>query len=261
MGAIQRRGFHGARDPCGQNAHLLRETRMRAVVHRPTPDEDSARPWLVVAVVVASLVAGMALVRLTLSRESTPPVANATPVGTATPTPELEPAATPTAEDGPDAARDGDDTGLVADRAAPAPPEPSTSPADPSAEAAPTRRGTVPRTVARGRLAYITCEGAPLRDGPFPCPRDRPLERRVWAALEALPACPTAPSSSGTGDLRLTFRAGEAVELATHAPGGTLDGEAILSCVRGSLASATTEIRATEMVVSFRFELARNRGL
>ncbi|MDW8246254.1 MAG: hypothetical protein RMJ84_06735 [Sandaracinaceae bacterium] len=41
----------------------------------------------------------------------------------------------------------------------------------------------------RGRVAYFRCEGVPLRRGPYPCPRDLPLEAEAWASIEKAQKC------------------------------------------------------------------------
>lgn len=112
------------------------------------------------------------------------------------------------------------------------------------------------RAIRRGRLAYLRCDGAERPDlGPFPCPRDRDLERTVWAAIDALAACPTAPAGPGPADLRLTFQPGATPEVGFLDRAGDLDSRRLAGCLAGPLADATTTLTADYLLVSFRFEL------
>ncbi|RLB52801.1 MAG: hypothetical protein DRJ42_13865 [Deltaproteobacteria bacterium] len=126
---------------------------------------------------------------------------------------------------------------------------------EPEADPAP---APPPQRVLPGRVAYLRCEGARPTQGPYPCPRDRDLERVVWAALGALAECPGRPVAGGEGDLRLSFGGGVLEERALRGRGeGGLPEAAVLGCLEEPLGALTTTIRAEELVVSFRFVLAR----
>ncbi len=115
-----------------------------------------------------------------------------------------------------------------------------------------------PHRMLPGRVAYLRCEGARPTQGPYPCPRDRDLERVVWAALGALAECPGRPAAGGEGDLRLSFSGGVLEERALRGRGeDALPEGAVLGCLEEPLGALTTTIRAEELVVSFRFVLER----
>ncbi|MBW2460622.1 MAG: hypothetical protein JRH11_03170 [Deltaproteobacteria bacterium] len=123
-------------------------------------------------------------------------------------------------------------------------------------EADPSPAPPPPHRVLPGRVAYLRCEGARPTGGPFPCPRDRDLERAIWAALGALAECPGRPVAAGEGDLRLAFSGGNLQESSLRETGeGGLPEAAVLGCLEEPLGALTTTIRAEELLVSFRFVL------
>jgi hypothetical protein len=106
----------------------------------------------------------------------------------------------------------------------------------------------------RGYVAYLRCDGVPQVAGPFPCPRDLVLERRVWRALSALEHCPLAPEQRGAADIRIEFtRARGRGEWLVAS--GALDRDAVSRCVGSELAGVGTSLHPTRMIVSFRFAL------
>jgi hypothetical protein len=248
-----------------------------ARVHRPPPAADRVRPaWLLVAA-GAGLAGGIGLIWLTVTPPPTTPEPDETPpVGAAGPgtTPEPQegeataPAARPSdgepAEEAPSpAAAPGSETeDAPAPAAAPAPeaqeaPAPVAPPEDP---APPHRQATSPTLrMVPGRVAYLQCEGVPQQDGPFPCPRDLPLESRVWEALRALPDCPTAPTAPGRADLRWVYASGETPELRFLGSATDLNEGRLRTCLEGPLTALRTELSPELMVVSFRFELVPGR--
>lgn len=107
------------------------------------------------------------------------------------------------------------------------------------------------RTMRRGRLAYIRCEGQ------TPCPRDRALESAVWVALASLPSCARGPRGAGHADLRLHFSdAAPTIRFRdAPGPGPLLDYGQILSCLEAPLGAQRSMLRRP-FVVSFRFSLS-----
>ncbi len=115
-----------------------------------------------------------------------------------------------------------------------------------------------PRRVERGRVAYLRCDGVPLRPGPYPCPREERLEEAVWAVLETLPRCAEAPAGLGETDVRLELARDAPPEVKLRAPRADvprLDGAAVLRCVAGPLSHVTTSSRATRLMLAFRVTL------
>jgi hypothetical protein len=102
-----------------------------------------------------------------------------------------------------------------------------------------------------GIVAYLRCDGVPQVKGPFPCPRDRGLERRVWNALRSLERCAPLVDVSGASEVRLELTP---IRTEVHVVSGELDRSAVRQCAAG-LASARTGLRPTKMIVAFRFEL------
>ncbi|MBN8610370.1 MAG: hypothetical protein J0L92_07295 [Deltaproteobacteria bacterium] len=112
--------------------------------------------------------------------------------------------------------------------------------------------------VRRGRVAYLRCEGVPQREGPFPCPRDEPLEDAVWDALRTVERC-GAPPPLGQADIVLDFE-GEAaptIRARDTFPADTTrtDDAALLACTAESLGNVTSSLRPRRLVVSFRLTL------
>ena len=111
------------------------------------------------------------------------------------------------------------------------------------------------RELVKGQIAYLRCEGVPLQDGPFPCPRDRRLEKQVWSALERLQQC-AVPASNGGVELRVEFRTRgrHTFELRSSAGSETFD-TAAHACLAGDMELVRTSLRPLLMTVLFRFEL------
>jgi len=139
----------------------------------------------------------------------------------------------------------------LAEAAAPAAaPEPVAPPAVPS----PTSASHV---LEHGHIAYLRCDGVPLQDGPFPCPRDRRFEKQVWSALDRLPQCPLPPLGPGSDfELRVEFRTRGRHSFEVKPPRGS---EALTSAIHACLANdlelVRTQLRPLLMTVLFRFEL------
>ena len=119
-----------------------------------------------------------------------------------------------------------------------------------------TSQAATPIHFERRFVAYVRCDGLPLGEGRFPCPRDPRLETQVWRVLAALEGCAIAAPARGQGELRMDFKRFslpvlhfEAVE---HGP---LDLEAVSKCAGPSLSQLHTSSRPDHMVVAFRFEL------
>ena len=132
-----------------------------------------------------------------------------------------------------------------------------------------TERETVPvartggerlRRVVPGRTAYLRCEGVPLVSGPFPCPRDREMEREVWKILSGLADCSRDDCGFGQVDVRMDYKRGEQTLVRILRPSrsdSAVNGEAVYECVGEPLTSIPTTLDPEYMVVSFRFELQR----
>jgi hypothetical protein len=66
--------------------------------------------------------------------------------------------------------------------------------------------GTPPQlTFKHGHVAYLRCNGLPQSKGPFPCPRDREMEKQVWSALSELERCAPVELRGRRGDVRIEF--------------------------------------------------------
>jgi len=116
-------------------------------------------------------------------------------------------------------------------------------------------------TMRAGRVAYLRCEGVPPRPGPFPCPRDEPLETAVWAALRGVEACGQAPGA-GAADIVLDLAQGPPTIRARDTfPADTArtDGAALLACVSEPLQNVRSSLSARRLVVSFRLTLEAAR--
>ncbi|MFW6051266.1 MAG: hypothetical protein ACODAU_08835 [Myxococcota bacterium] len=104
-------------------------------------------------------------------------------------------------------------------------------------------------------MAYLRCEGLPIEEGPYPCPRDLELEQAGWEVLRGLEECPTAPARAGQADVRLHFGPEGPPEIRLLPAATDLDGPRLLSCVEGPLEALRTTLTPQDMVVSFRFRL------
>ncbi|MEM9068114.1 MAG: hypothetical protein AAGE52_06390 [Myxococcota bacterium] len=251
---------------------------------------SSPRRWLVAAVAVGGLLSGLGLVRLTIkdppalametgeppgeqeaasndapaeetpapsTEELTADVPGAETPSADTPSVEIASAETPSAET-PSAETPSVETPSAETPSAPGTPSagtPSgeTQAADPANDAV--RRGASELGITRGRLAYIQCGGA---DEGGRCPRDRDLEAQVWQILEALPACPTRPRSTGTGDIRVHFRADETTLRFRDWGDSPLPLNPLRSCLATPIEALRTNIRTLPVVVSFRFRLVES---
>jgi hypothetical protein len=89
----------------------------------------------------------------------------------------------------------------------------------------------------------------PQRRGPYPCPRDRELERQVWDALEPLASC-----AEQRGDVEVRVEIANA-QTSWHVTRGDLERTAVGRCAGAGLQAVRTALRPTRMIVSFRMEL------
>jgi hypothetical protein len=107
-----------------------------------------------------------------------------------------------------------------------------------------------------GIVAYVRCDGLPLRGGRFPCPRDQELEQRVWHTLHQLEHCDLAREQRGQAEVRFEFgRIGAPTLRVTTVESGGLDPEVVAKCAGLALAATRTTLRPDRMIVRFRFEL------
>jgi hypothetical protein len=126
-----------------------------------------------------------------------------------------------------------------------------------AASAAPSPGASAQHTIVHGQLAYLRCEGVPLESGPYPCPRDRHLERQVWSAIDGLQQCSLPALSTPDVELRveLKSRGGKHALEVRAADGSTAFANAALACLSTPLESVRTQLRPIFMVVAFRFEV------
>lgn len=217
------------------------------IIRRPPPADDQPKPWTVAAVAVVGLAAGLLLaarVAPAEDRATSPPKAGSEP-----PAAEHDPAEVPAkmAEPPPEPEPSDDDG---ATKAATSEPKPRTAKPAAGAPSALTQRVIEP-----GRVAYLVCEGVPLRQGPYPCPRDLELEESVWNALDALPECPTAPTGTGQVDVRLHYEGSQDPEIRFLPAATDLDIPSLSSCLDPSLRKLHSALGASSLVVSFRFRI------
>ena len=104
----------------------------------------------------------------------------------------------------------------------------------------------------RGRIAYLRCDGVATRSGPFPCPRDRELERAVWKALQGIERC--ALLTPGALELRIEIEGTHAPSFELRAPDRERARTAQL-CLGDAFVGIGTSLAPKRMVVSFTFEL------
>jgi hypothetical protein len=114
--------------------------------------------------------------------------------------------------------------------------------------------------VTHGRLAYLRCDGAPLVDGPFPCPRDEALEDTVWAAIDQAASCvPALPPGQADLVIELFPSTGAPTTIATRDtfPDDAIrtDAATVAACMTPLLASLTTTLTGDRIRVGFRFTL------
>lgn len=230
-------------------------------------------------VIVVGLSAGLGLARAAIGSEPPRSEASATSAGgredhlgasaeaarEAEAAPEERPIAIPEVADvAPALEADGLPAEVVAEVVPPEVVAPaSPTPSIPTVAATPTP-GT-PRAwsrVVHGRIAYLRCVGAPAAEGEpsAECPRDELLEATVWAAVDGLVDCPTAPPGLGEVDLVVDVGAGAPPDVHTRdrfaADVVRLDGAAVTACVAPPLATVSSSIGAARVVVSFRFRVA-----
>jgi hypothetical protein len=115
-------------------------------------------------------------------------------------------------------------------------------------------------TIAPGRVAYLRCDGAQVEAGLFPCPRDRALEQRTWAAVLALGTChdlaASVPPAVGRADAWLVFDGPDLRGVRMRAsPGSDAVSTAIRTCLEDRLRGMRSTVGSERMTVSFRFEL------
>jgi len=107
------------------------------------------------------------------------------------------------------------------------------------------------RSVRRGRVAYIRCEG--IADGDGRCPRDRDLEAAAWDLIGGLDTCASRPPRGGTADVRFYLQAsGNEVRFRDWGD-SPLPIDALRRCFEVPAAALSSSLRADPLVVSFRF--------
>lgn len=140
-----------------------------------------------------------------------------------------------------------------AETAVPAGPEPVVAATE---TAAPIATTSSTHELVHGNIAYLRCEGVPLGPGPFPCPRDKRLERKVWEALEALTRCPLPADGQGDVELRIEFRTrGRRSFEVRPANESAAFASAASTCLAAGLEPIRTQLHPILMTVAFRFEL------
>lgn len=171
-----------------------------------------------------------------------------------TPTPEATAQAVPPVTSGPAPALSG---GAASDVAATAVPAAGVAPAPTTAIAPAPAAAGAQHTIVHGQLAYLRCEGVPLEAGPYPCPRDRHLERQVWSAVDALQQCALPALSTPDVELRVELRSrgGKHALEVRPADGSEAFARAATACLAPPLESVRTQLRPIFMVVAFRFEV------
>lgn len=157
--------------------------------------------------------------------------------------------------------------GPVADPAPAAIPEPFPRPIagpDPVSDESGAREPGPALRIVRGRVAYLRCEGVPMRPGPAPCPRDEVLEARGWEAIDRLLECTAMPRTAGEADVVIDFLPGAIPEVRSRDTFGRgvvrLDAERVVACLAPSLASVPQSVGSSRLVVSFRFALVALDG-
>jgi hypothetical protein len=116
-------------------------------------------------------------------------------------------------------------------------------------------------TIAPGRVAYLRCDGAQVEEGLFPCPRDRALEQRAWAAILALGTChdlaTSDPPAVGRADAWLVFNGPVLGGIRMReSPGAEAVSTAIRTCLEERLGGLRSTVGSERMTVSFRFDLS-----
>ncbi len=134
------------------------------------------------------------------------------------------------------------------------------SAANPAENSAERRAGRHRIRVTPGRVAYLRCDGAPEQAGLFPCPRDRALEERAFAAILGLATCrelaATNPAPIGRADAWLIFHGPELGGIRMReSPGAEATSEIVRTCLEARLAGVRSRVESERMTVSFRFDL------
>jgi hypothetical protein len=246
-----------------------------SVVRIPRPEED-AFPWIPVAVVAtvgAAVGLGIAYWGMERDRpaeaslapdsaEGTPDATRAEIEAPTEPVPEpiveAEHATEP--ESAPAPVIEADEAGEAATEEAHTTPEPNTGPPSrvtPEPTSMPATSASGPLTLRTGRIAYLRCDGVPQRPGPFPCPRDEPLEQAVWAALRSVERCERSPGP-GAADIVVDFETEQPTIRARDTfPADTVrtDAAALLACAGDSLENVRSSLSPRRLVVSFRLTL------
>ncbi len=168
----------------------------------------------------------------------------------ASPSPSIAALKTPPTERNttPDAAVRGRDDDVPLD---PEPPPPAHPPIG-----APAEPNTRPLALLPGRVAYLRCPGAPRTAGPYPCPRNLPLEHRTWRALlHAMERCPAARAGL-RADVRLFFPSRSAPpEVSLNPRWGDGEQTSLLDCLRTPLAALRMPPPYRRLAISLRFSL------
>ncbi len=113
-----------------------------------------------------------------------------------------------------------------------------------------------PMALLPGRVAYLRCPGAPLRPGPYPCPRARRLERRIWIALRRTLARCSASRPGIRLDLRIVFDSrGLPPRLSADSRWSRGPQEALLGCLRPALAPLRMPPPYRRLALSMRWTL------
>lgn len=119
---------------------------------------------------------------------------------------------------------------------------------------APPSAGPPRGTLLRGRVAYLRCEEGASGSA---CARDAAIEAAVWAAIDALPTCATAPTSPGHADVVVEL--GDAVEVRSRDTFAgdvvRLDAAATLGCLASLSSDPALGASGRRLVLSFRFRL------
>lgn len=213
--------------------------------------DDQPRALVVLGVLAASMLAGLGVTRASLENAPT----DAAGAGG-----EVAPEATHAPEPSPEAPspRTPEVAATAQPPAAPAPEQPT----EPALDVAPAASTATPApaagvgTLVRGRIAYIRCDGARQVAGPNPCPRDPPVERAVWTAIERLPSCGALAGERGGADVRVVFDGGSVTGLGFRdIDPPILDREAVRGCLEPALAGLRSSQPSVRMTASFRFDI------
>lgn len=236
-------------------------------------DNDRPRLWVLALLAAIWLAAGFGLVQLsaaptrdlTLTNAPTPPPQHPRAQSNS-PTRRATTAPQPSAKTGGTAAPSSDTQATAEPQAARAgarATSTSSAAGTSAAAATPTSAGTSAAAAPRLRfvqrnVAYLRCDGAQVRRGRFPCPRDRALEQRVWRVLQTAAQCPGIQALPA-GELRLDWKPGRAVRLSAweeRAAGRRRQRRSSwLRCLSPSLQDVQSRIRARRLIVAFRFAL------